>query len=782
MSEPLPLLGCRPSPVASYLKALGVLRLVVEQGADPAARGAWIGESFVLETQLGREGLLQFLLRDYRPTPIVSPWNGGSGFYFREGKEKEKDPETGKRKKTGVRDEPTEATRTLGAIEQSEAARLVPYRTAIQFVRALLRRCNLDQAPKGPAKDALVRQIRSELPEEGLAWFDASVAITSDRTRYPALLGSGGNDGNLDFSSTFMQRLAQLIDLRTGEPTALAARQIEGSLFSDPAVGLGSGGISQFAPGAVGGYNAGSGFEGASLLNAWDLVLALEGALLFASAATRRLTGGSAAEASLPFTADVVAAGSGIADVTDETPARSEIWLPIWSGFAGYREIRMLLAEGRATIGRRAAADGLDFARAVAKLAVDRGIDAFERHAFLQRHGKMYISAPAGRIQVRRNPRADLIDDLERGQWLAHLRRLARGAITDPPVRLVKLAQRLDESLFDLTQRNTPEAVQGVLIAVGEAARYLSTSPAARGRVGPPPPLPRQWITDARDGSPEFEIAAALASVGARPEPGIRGSDAPAQEAASTPNRVWLPMAAHFVPLDETKLGNRDARPQRSFAWVDASALAVWGPGTLIDNLTGVLARRLIEQKRRGLADKPLDGALYAGLGAVSAFLSGTVDDSRIASLLAGLVWVDFGVRRRESEMPLAWETAGEDGPIPLAYAALKPVFTPDRRLRQGRLLAEAGRMPVPPGTVERLAGGSHHQVAAALAAALGRVRASGWAPLAARLDVPPIEARRLAAALLIPVSRSAVRRLAKRAYELPAQNEDEEGERVDAA
>src|SRR5690606_35948638 len=128
-------------------------------------------------------------------------------------------------------------------------------------------------------------------PEEGLAWFDASVVITSDRTRYPALLGSGGNDGNLDFSSTFMQRLAQLIDLRTGEPTALAARQIEGSLFSDPAVGLGSGGISQFAPGAVGGYNAGSGFEGASLLNAWDLVLALEGALLFASAATRRLTG-----------------------------------------------------------------------------------------------------------------------------------------------------------------------------------------------------------------------------------------------------------------------------------------------------------------------------------------------------------------------------------------------------------------------------------------------------------------------------------------------------------
>src|SRR3546814_389515 len=150
-----------------------------------------------------------------------------------------------------------------------------------------------------------------------------------------------------------------------------------------PTAERGSGGISQFAPGAIGGYNAGNGFEGSQSLNFWDLILALEGALLFAGAVTRRLTGGSRAEASMPFTVDAVGAGSGIADLADESAARAEIWLPIWSGSADYREIRMLLAEGRATIGRRAVIDGLDFARAVAKLAVDRGIHAFERHAFL---------------------------------------------------------------------------------------------------------------------------------------------------------------------------------------------------------------------------------------------------------------------------------------------------------------------------------------------------------------------------------------------------------------
>src|SRR3546814_18414588 len=71
-----------------------------------------------------------------------------------------------------------------------------------------------------------------------------------------------------------------------------------------PTAELGSGGISQFAPGAIGGYNAGNGFDGSQSLNFWDLILALEGALLFAGAVTSRLTGGSRAEASMPFTVD----------------------------------------------------------------------------------------------------------------------------------------------------------------------------------------------------------------------------------------------------------------------------------------------------------------------------------------------------------------------------------------------------------------------------------------------------------------------------------------------
>ena len=53
------LLGCRPEPLLSYLKALGVFRLVSEQ-VDRDARAAWEDDVFVLHTSLTQDELLQF--------------------------------------------------------------------------------------------------------------------------------------------------------------------------------------------------------------------------------------------------------------------------------------------------------------------------------------------------------------------------------------------------------------------------------------------------------------------------------------------------------------------------------------------------------------------------------------------------------------------------------------------------------------------------------------------------------------------------------------------------
>ena len=53
--------GCAPAPLAHYLKALGILRLVAEQ-ADRDARSWWAGDDFRLATRLGREELEAFFL------------------------------------------------------------------------------------------------------------------------------------------------------------------------------------------------------------------------------------------------------------------------------------------------------------------------------------------------------------------------------------------------------------------------------------------------------------------------------------------------------------------------------------------------------------------------------------------------------------------------------------------------------------------------------------------------------------------------------------------------
>ena len=73
------LTGCRPTPLASYLKAVGIMRILWDQ-KDRSLQGWWENETFILKTDLDQASLEKFFCEEYCPTPIVSPWNGGSGF------------------------------------------------------------------------------------------------------------------------------------------------------------------------------------------------------------------------------------------------------------------------------------------------------------------------------------------------------------------------------------------------------------------------------------------------------------------------------------------------------------------------------------------------------------------------------------------------------------------------------------------------------------------------------------------------------------------------------
>ena len=165
------LMGCRPEPLASYLKALGVLRVVAEQ-KDSEACGAWHGEHFVLRSLLDGPALVRFFAEEWRPTPVVSPWNAGSGFW------------------------PSTSDDALRAIESSKDPRLVNYATTIAFARRAITFLGLTEpAEKGEPKTRLLTYLRANAPEHALAWIDAAAVLTDEDPIYPALLGTGGNDG-----------------------------------------------------------------------------------------------------------------------------------------------------------------------------------------------------------------------------------------------------------------------------------------------------------------------------------------------------------------------------------------------------------------------------------------------------------------------------------------------------------------------------------------------------------------------------------------------------------
>jgi len=724
--------GCRPIPLASYLKALGVLRLVAEQ-ADPEARGFWRGERFHLKTRLDRDGLRRFFLEDYAPTPIIAPWNGGSGFY------------------------PKDAKDGINAIAASRCTRLAVYSDTIALGNRLIADRGFSERPTDAAKAELIAAVRAEADEKNVTWLDAAVALTLDRVAFPPLLGTGGNDGRLDFTNNFMQRFVELVEPEGGRARTSTPALLDAALFEMSVAGLGTAAIGQFSPAAAGGVNSTSGYEGASRINGWDYVLMLEGALLFAGGVSRRLEGAEQAYLSYPFTVRAAAAGFGTASLDEQADSRGELWAPLWERPAMLNELRVLFREGRISLDARPARDGLDAARAVTRLGADRRVRSFERFGFVKRQGLAYFATPLGRRLVRPNPAGELLADLDRGRWLDRL----RANSTNSGVGLREAVRNLEDGIFELTARpQEPALVQDVLIAVGRVARGLAIRANLREILPPPPILSAGWTEAAggNDPTPEFRIAAALAGLRAK----LAGeeenaTEAPPEPAGESRPHYGLYMRQHLAPLDP------DPRRQRYPAWDTDSgaALAVWGPGSLIDNLCAVAQRRLLEAHR--FADKPFDAPFAADGTAIAALFEGSGNlDNRVAELTAGLAWVEPARFGRPADRPA----------LPLAYAALKPLFAPNEAVRKtGDGLPETFALPIPPAVTGLLLA---DRVDDAVHLAMARARNSGLPTpfMRARLSDAPGYGRRLLAALTVPVTTGVLRSCLDQAY--PSDEETE--------
>lgn len=730
------LAGCAPSPLAHYLKAIGILRLVAQQ-KDPAARGFWQDQHFCLLTTLDAAALEAFFLDEYAPTPFVSPWNKGSGFYTTN--DKGLGPVEGSRaiRFEAFRKGIAEARKPLEAISKADAeVRRIKDQTKAKKGANPARSKNDPEYKKDlAAAEREFKRLKSDLygpfalvwrgPHRD--WMDAAMVLSSDGLpSWPALLGTGGNDGRLDFTNTAMQRLGDLFDLASADGAAvpMARALLKTALFDTLSTELLDAAVGQFLPGSAGGANGTTGPDAESRINPWDFVLMIEGAIAFRGQATRKLGSRDDMRAAIPFA--VVAQSVGHATCGTEKDARGEQWMPLWERPASWEEVSALFGEGRAQLGRSSARRPLDFAGAIARLGVARGLTGFVRYAYLERNGQSNLAVPLSRIEIAAHPRARLIDDIR--AWLDRLSREAN----DAPARLSLSVGVLSNAVFDvLTRGSEPSRWQTVLAAINAVERIQASGTAFH--IGPCPTMSPGWLDAAADNSPEWRLALSLGS---------------ASRSYNKDGRLFDSVRAHALPLD----------PKKSWSYaIGADKRLLNDPRVVmtgrdpLNDLVALVERRFVEASQRGIRALPLVARYGAGarLEDLSRFLAGDVDVERVVALGRALMAVDW----ERVHLPRARVDSRGDRPDE-AWEALRLCALPFA-VRERTITTE-------PAMFRRLASGD---AAGAVELALRRLRASGLRPPLAVAIADPTTARRWAAALAFPIDPAAASAMADRFY-----------------
>ena len=560
----LMLAGCTATPFGNYLKALGIFRLVAAQ-ADTCACGWWEAETFALQTSLSEADLASFFVERYEPTPILAPWNGGSGFYPKDNKE------------------------GINAIAGSNARRFSGYRRAIELC------FEFAEVKEGKGNDederrvSILRRCRNLLDDKAVEWLDASVAISADGSRsFAPVLGTGGNEGRLDYTNNFMARIASLLIAPKQTPVR---ELLESAIFASRTSALELGAAGQFDPGRAGGPNQGPGTESGSTTNPWDLVLTLEGATAWASGLYRRQGTGYRSILCSPFTVQASKVGYESASAGDD--ARGEIWAPLWLRPVRYEELKTLLREGRASVNGRPASNAIQFAEAACSLGVDRGIDRFVRYSLLKRRGDSYVALPTGIFKAGYRSEADLIREFQTFFDTLTRRDLPRGG--------EEARRGVDAAVYQVLLKGGKHRIRALMSALGRMLRRIVTTSDVR--------MPSRglnalkWIEACDFGVPEVRIAASLASIYTR---------------------------------EVGSLADNLSRVDRRFSWTGID---------LASRMISVLDRRLQLANAAETDGNPLGGActIYPGDGTL--FIEGSINDAVIEDLIfafATLNWTDF--------------------------------------------------------------------------------------------------------------------------------------------
>jgi len=686
--------GLRPEPMASYLAGLGLIRVIGEQ-ADKAATAAWTPDGLAIGTTV--PDIPAWLADEYVPTPVLSPWNNGSGF--------------------GLKDR--EPLRALDALRQHPSPRLAPFRDAISVAEQVVRQARaagwITDTGSGEGKGLLVQEFRNRCPDALLPWIDAAVVLAGDDTFFPPLLGTGGNDGRLDFSTNFHQRLLDVLGA-SGEDRARSAAIARDLLAGTESEPLSNAAVGQFDPGGAGGPGSSRFGAALSLVNSWGYILFVEGALLFAASAVRR-NQYAAGRAAVPFTVQGSPDGSASGAAGEES--RGEVWAPVWTRQFTLAEITQVFAEARASWRGRPARRAVDFYAATRTLGVARGISEFTRFGLQRRNGLAFAAVPLARVDVREHSEVRLAADVE--DWASRFGGSDRSAAVGQAARGFETAHldyARDGGALPLARMLA--ALTGLEQAVGRSGRAKDTSPV---RYAPPAWGFLDVLKQAE--TPALRIAVGLASCATLPGP----------DQAAAPSRTLRQV---LLPIDPPVPGDRS---QPNGRWRDAPLV----PGLGSRGLSQVLADVLIWRCRNAAAERGEEkfrGVTTFRLGIpvpaadLHALASGELDEHALGMFLRACLALSWRNVRHE------WSQARPDIPV-ATLGLLHPLAD---GITPGGRDSDEPELALSPDWAARLVAG---QVRAVHGEASARLRQAGWDAVPAPPDGSTGCGAQIAAALV---------------------------------
>ncbi len=415
--------GAAGGNLLRYLAAVGVFKAVSRQ-VDSRATAHFVGTDFEIDSTV--DDLAHWLTSGYTPMPLFSPWNEGSGFGAKDKAPKE------------------HIARIIAADDRRFDDFVATFRICEPFAA--------DFRAEGSSKDKapLVLRLRNNCPPRMVEWIDTAVVVLGDgELAFPPIVGTGGNDGRLDFSTKYHEAISKLI---TTTPKDLRRSEILAQKFvADDRTGLSKGAPGQFDPGAAGTPNTSPFGSSDGIINGWEYAMMMEGVTMFASSPARRFSMDAPqavkalnSSARVAMTFSTFGSDLGMAAGSPSEESRGELWTPLWQDPVRLRVLQELFREGRAVWNGKTVVQSPDMYCAVRSGGTSDGFSSFDRFTFSRRNGLAFSAIRADSVRPRKsNPLLRLAAVTE--DWP---RRVARGS--EVPATIARHTRAYENARFRL--------------------------------------------------------------------------------------------------------------------------------------------------------------------------------------------------------------------------------------------------------------------------------------------------------------------------------------------